>query len=74
MSTRDPTAPERQRRLRRRRKLGLSVAIVEVPPELIDDLIAARLLCEAETFDSRRIGDAVLSAARKCLKCVCRGR
>ncbi len=49
-------AAERQRRCRRRRKLGLLLAAAEVPLRLAERLVQAGLLSEGEATDPERLG------------------
>ena len=51
----------RQRRLRRRRKLGLLVATAEVPPALAETLIKAGLLSEDCATDPECLGAALVA-------------
>ena len=64
MDCEGPTpAARRQRRLRQRRKLGLLVAMVEVPLALAEALIEAGLLPEDHSADPERLGAALVEAS-----------
>ena len=56
---------ERQRRLRRRRKLGVLLAAVEVPLRLAERLVEAGLLREEDATDPKRLGEALAAAGEK---------
>ncbi len=65
MPANDPTAAARQRRLRRRRKLGLLLAVTEVSLCLAEHLVEAGLLCEEDATEPERLGEAIAAAARR---------
>ena len=65
MPANDPTAAARQRRLRRRRKLGLLLAVTEVSLCLAEHLVEAGLLREEDATDPKRLGEAIAAAARR---------
>ena len=58
-------AAERQRRCRRRRKLGLLRAAAEVPLRLAERLVEAGLLSEDEAVDPERLGAALTAAGER---------
>ncbi len=55
---------ERQRRYRRRQREGVFLAQVELKPEDIEALIAQGYLANDDATNSRRVGAAVLLAAK----------
>ncbi len=59
------TAAVRQRRCRRRRKLGLLLAVAEVPLRLAERLVQAGLLSEVEATDPERLGAALTAAGER---------
>ncbi len=59
------SSAERQRRLRRRRKLGLLLAVTEVSLCLAEHLVEAGLLCEEDATEPERLGEAIAAAARR---------
>ncbi len=59
------SAAERQRRLRRRRKLGLLLAAAEVSLCLAERLVEAGLLREEDATAPKRWGEAIAAAARR---------
>ena len=57
-------AAERQRRYRRRRKRGLSVAMAEVPIQVVEALVGRGFLAEDEVSDPRCLGAALARAGQ----------
>ncbi len=68
MSTHDPTAAIRMRRLRRRQREGLHRAQAEVPWRYVELLITLGFLTDDEASDPQSLGNALLSAARQSLE------
>ncbi len=66
MTSHVPTpAAERQRRYRARLRSGQLWASGFVPPDLVEKLIDAGLISEPEASDKRRLGTALVAAARR---------
>ncbi len=61
------TSAERQRRFRRRRKQDLLSTTVEVPLQLVEQLIAQELLTEKSALDREALGRAIIAAAERLL-------
>ena len=59
----DPTAAERQRRYRQRRRAGIQVVSVEVDAGIIDMLVTKSRLSERGALDPKKIADALLELA-----------
>ncbi len=60
MTVAPPTAADRQRRYRQRRKFGLMVAAAEVPADVVAGLAERGWLDVAEAEDPRRLGDVLV--------------
>ncbi len=58
-------AAERQREYRARDKSGLLWASAFVPRDLAERLIEAGLVLENDSSDKKRLGDALVEAARR---------
>ena len=58
------SSAERQRRYRRRQREGVFLAQVELKPEDIEALIAQGYLADDDATNPRRVGAAVLLAAK----------
>ena len=65
MPARSATSAERQRRFRYRRKNDLLLVTVEVPLQLIEQLIAQELLTEENALDREALGRAIVVAAEQ---------
>lgn len=65
MTTKDPTAAERQRRFRYRRRHDLLLARAEVPAVLAEHLIEAGLLSEDAAADPEKLGLALVAAVNR---------
>ncbi len=61
------TPAERQRRFRRRRKQDLLPTTVEVPLQLVEQLIAQEVLTEKSALDREALGRAIIAAAERLL-------
>ncbi len=58
---------DRQRRFRYRRKNDLLLVPVEVPLQLVEQLIAQELLTEESALDREALGRAIIAAAERLL-------
>ena len=65
MPSRSATSAERQRRFRYRRKNDMLLVTVEVPLQLIEQLIAQELLTEENALDREALGRAIVVAAEQ---------
>ncbi len=63
MPSRSSTTAERARRFRYRRKNDLLLVTVEVPLQLVEQLIAQELLTEESALDREALGRAIIAAA-----------
>lgn len=65
--TADPTRAERQRRWRQRRAAGVQVVPVHVDQEVIDRLLALRLVSLDDIGDAEQIAAALAHAVKNFL-------
>ena len=62
------TAAARQRRYRRRDKLGLLLATAEVPPRLAERLVEVGLVRQQDAADARALGAALIKASERLIE------